>query len=129
MNPSLLDALLKTSALMTAAVDTLRYGLLAAPDDDEEDKFFMEALVKGSYQNIPVLSPIIDGAVNKYRNPVFGKDLSHPALEVFNSGTDILANAARGRESRAIEELVKFAASVSGVPMIAVTAGEKVLGK
>lgn len=116
-----------SSAIMTAAVDTLRYGLLSAPDDDEEEDFFLQALTRGSYQNIPVLSPVIDAAVNKYRNPVFGRDLSHPAIEVMNSGAEILANAARGREERAIQELVRFSASLTGVPTIAVTVGEKLI--
>lgn len=116
------------NALMVAAVDTLRSGAIGvdSPDKDEMD-IFGEKFTRAMYQNIPIIAPVVDAVVSKYENPVFGRDFGYPIFEVVNDGAAVIANGMRGKEDKAIREMVYFGAGLTGLPMTPIRAGEAVL--
>lgn len=115
------------NSLMVAAVDTLRWSLLSpdADDPEKEKEIFDTSLFRAMYQNLPILSPIIDAAYNSYQDPVFGRELSYPIFEIINNGADLVANAAKGKEDKAIEEAVYFGAGTIGLPLTPIRAAKK----
>ena len=116
------------NALMVAAIDSLKY----AQNGDDEDKLkkkAMRSMISNSYQNLPILAPIIDEVWTKIDNPRLSRDINYPVLQVINDGASLIGNLANEKYERAVIEGIKFGAEGIGIPMYPFDAANKIITK
>jgi len=116
------------NALMVAAIDSLKY----AQNGDDEDKLKKKAfrsLISNSYQNIPLIAPIVDEVWSKVENPRFARDINYPVLQVINDGASVLGNLSNEKFDKAITEGIKFGGEAIGMPAYPMETFQKIYAK
>ena len=116
------------NALMVAAVDSLKY----AQNGDDEDKLKKKAfrsLISNSYQNIPIVAPIVDEIWSKVENPRFAREINYPVLQVINDGASLIGNLSNEKFDKAVTDGIKFGAEGIGLPAYPIESVQKIYAK
>jgi len=116
------------NALMVAAVDSLKYAQ-AGDDEDKLKKKAFKSLISNSYQNFPILAPILDEVWSKAENPRYAHDINYPVLQVINDGAGVIGQLSNEKYDKAVQEAIKFGAEGIGLPISPYEIGKNILKK